>query len=84
MRDLQRSYDPSKYKNKWTQEAEEEARLQAEVQARAKELRKEKMEKMLAYNEMVKVQHGVKASKKKNLELELLKQTFDPAFKKLQ
>jgi hypothetical protein len=51
---MQRSYDPSKFKTRWMAEAEEEARLQAEVEQRTNELRKQKLEKMLAYDQMVK------------------------------
>ena len=84
IRKRQEDYDPQKYRTDWQRELLEKEQAEREAKQKIDEYRKEKLEKMLSYDKMIKHQHKPSTSKRKHLEIEILKKQTDPSFIKMQ
>jgi hypothetical protein len=73
MKRRQDEYDPSQYQTDHLREVVEKEQAQKEAMKRVEEMRKEKLEKMLVYDKMIKDTHKPKPSNKKHMEIEILK-----------
>ena len=82
--EFSRLNDTKKYHSKVAEEIHQRDQLASDLLLQKEEHRKVIHDKMLSYDSMIKKEHGAKKSSKKEIEMDLLKQSQNPDFKRAQ